>query len=172
MPLNPILEEQQRLTEVKRRDAERAHDSADRDLKDMNQSAINTGTFAIKMALLINGGAAVAMLTFLGNLVEPTSSPLKPQIKDLANSLSWFASGVGTGALSATFAYFANYFAAEQFGSVAKFWDHPFVRETAAAPYWYRCRLVAQWLATICGVASAILFIIGILQVKDAIGRL
>jgi len=49
-------------------EARRAHDRA-RDFElSTNEAAINSGQLAIRTAVLINGGAAVAVLAFLGGL--------------------------------------------------------------------------------------------------------
>jgi hypothetical protein len=52
-----------------------------------NEAAIGAGNLALRMSLLINGGAAVALLTFVGPL--PAN-----QKRAVADTLVWFSSGI------------------------------------------------------------------------------
>jgi hypothetical protein len=60
---------------------------------------------ALKAMLLINGGAAVAILAYLGSLASRSPSVHLPNIK---SALMWFAGGVLTAAVDFTFAYFTQ----------------------------------------------------------------
>jgi hypothetical protein len=61
---------------------------------------------ALKALLLINGGAAVAVLAYLGNLASRSSSVHLPNIK---SALMWFAGGVLATALTFITAYFTQF---------------------------------------------------------------
>ncbi len=70
------------------------------------------GHTALKSAILINGGAAAAMLAFIGNiwngaLVQNVMGPL-------TNSIILFCFGVASGALGTGFTYFTQYGYAEK----------------------------------------------------------
>jgi hypothetical protein len=64
--------------------AERAHDKSYEFRTQTNEAAMQGGNLALRMGLLINGGAAVALLTFIGTL------PVD-QKRAIAATLSWFA---------------------------------------------------------------------------------
>lgn len=65
------------------------------------RSVISMAELALKSAILINGGACIALLTFIGN-----SSGLANQI--IVFGLFAFASGVFLGALATFFGYLAQ----------------------------------------------------------------
>src|SRR5258707_4450487 len=60
---------------------------------------------ALKALLLINGGAAIAILAYLGNLASRTSLAHLPEVK---NALLCFAGGVFATALAFIVAYFTQ----------------------------------------------------------------
>jgi hypothetical protein len=99
---NPLTIEQQKcLHEAMRQYAHRAHDRMLDFSHKANGAAIAGGNLALKMLVVINGGAAVSLLTFIGSL---------PAIQQnaTAGALIWFALGVASGALGFTFAYFTT----------------------------------------------------------------
>jgi hypothetical protein len=68
------------------------------------QLAVN----ALKSLMLINGGACVALLTFIGHLVTSEKSRIAPG--DLSVPLLWFAMGLFSSALVACLAVLAEGF--------------------------------------------------------------
>jgi len=97
------------------------------------QSALTTATDAIKSAMIINGGAGLAVLAYLGN---SHSSPTD----EFASSLLWFTTGVLLAALCTGGYYFTQYHYAEKKKRVAD---------------WFRC-VTASLVA-----ASFLLFAVG-----------
>jgi hypothetical protein len=67
---------------------------------------INLSIEALKALLLINGGAAVAILAYLGSLTSRGAVAHPPNMK---NALLFFAGGVFTTALAFIVAYFTQY---------------------------------------------------------------
>ena len=89
-------------------EARRAHDRA-RDFElSTNEAAINSGQLAIRTAVLINGGAAVAVLAFLGGLAGQGIISVR-DLGRIANSLLWFGGGVFLGGLGLALAYFTDF---------------------------------------------------------------
>jgi hypothetical protein len=86
-PTAAELERQKWLHEQNQRAAERAHDTSKEVALQVNEAAISAGNLALRMSLLINGGAAAALLTFVGGL--PAN-----QKRAVADTLVWFASDV------------------------------------------------------------------------------
>jgi hypothetical protein len=79
------------------------------DALEMFRSVIQTGQSALKGVILINGGAAVAMLAFIGNLAtrnSPNPMPLAP----FTLPMLYFAFGVLAGALAGGGTYLTQLF--------------------------------------------------------------
>ncbi|MEX0802462.1 MAG: hypothetical protein WD688_03970 [Candidatus Binatia bacterium] len=77
------------------------------DRTELFRSVILAGQSALKSAILINGGAAVALLAFIGHVWKPDmSSPLK----ELAGPLVWFVAGVLLDAMAAGLTYVSQCF--------------------------------------------------------------
>lgn len=70
------------------------------------KAVIAAGQNAIRSIILINGGASVAMLAFLGHLVRIGS----PQVPQFAGSLVAFVTGTLLGTLVAGSTYLAQFF--------------------------------------------------------------
>ena len=66
----PPFEYQKWLHDVVRQHAHRAHDANRQFQVNVNQATIKGGDAALRAALLINGGAAVSVLAFIGGLVS------------------------------------------------------------------------------------------------------
>lgn len=118
---------------------------------EMFKSVIAYGQLTLKSSLLINGGAAVAMLAFISNLWGKVSEPLA--IYHLAKALTMFASGV----LSAGIAIGVTYLT--QCG---------YEREGINNTYKFLAR-AAHLLALIITITSFGLFALGICQAYEAI---
>jgi len=69
--------------------------------RELFKSVITTAMVAIKSLILINGGAAVALLAFIGHLATSETRSLSPAIHAFAVPLAWFVIGVWTAALFA-----------------------------------------------------------------------
>src|SRR5262249_39687793 len=159
------IELQKWLHEQNRRAAERAHDTWREFALQVNEAAISAGNLALRMSLLINGGAAAALLTFVGGL--PAN-----QKRAVADTLVWFAWGVAAAVAGLGLAYFTNYATARMERS--KIWHSqpPYVRDGPDTARWKRLNLGFHIAAVIVGLASLVLFIIGMLYVRSALTTL
>ncbi len=88
----------------------------------MFDSVIEAGQTAIKSATLINGGAAVALLAFLGNLLtkEPPLNVIFP-IQELSLSMLIFFLGVGFSGSATAARYFSQAAYSDEKESCANF---------------------------------------------------
>jgi hypothetical protein len=121
--------------------------------------------------MLINGGAAVSVLAFIGGLVSQGKVGV-PQLRDVASSLMWFAWGVVAAVGSMGFAYLSNY-AATVFYNARKFsYDEPHVTNDPTKNAWFTSGVVAQVVAVAAGLVALVLFIVGMIDVKRSIGNL
>ena len=78
---------------VVRDEARRAHDRADSFFEQVNEAVIKNGESAFRACLLINGGAAVSVLAFIGRLASKDVIGVS-QLASVADSLILFALGV------------------------------------------------------------------------------
>ena len=95
-------------TEMAREDYHRAEDKLDDRKSEVGEAAIQSGQVAIRTAALVNGGAAVAVLAFIGGLIGQGKIELN-QINSVAESLMWFVYGVAAAVCSLGSAYIVNY---------------------------------------------------------------
>lgn len=90
-------------------DAKNTENKADSDHDlELFRSVISFAGAALKSAMLINGGAAVAMMAFIGNIWTQGVSALA--VTSLTNSILYFSSGVLAAAVATMTSYFTQYF--------------------------------------------------------------
>jgi hypothetical protein len=152
-------------TELNVKSAERAHDRSDEFATRANEAAIQGGNLALRMGLLINGGAAVALLTFLGTLTVD-------QKRSIAPILAWFAWGVvfASGALVA--AYFTNRAVSGTERSRKWQYEEPHVKDEPHTWKWKVVYWVFFGISVILGLGSLGAFITGMLAAQDALTKL
>jgi hypothetical protein len=153
---------------MRREDAQRAHDKIDEFFTSINEATITTSSLALRMAMLINGGAAIAILTFIGGLVSKDGIEIA-KLDKVANSLTWFALGVVSAVAGICFAYLTHYAMAGVASSKTKKWEPPYVEAGPSSVIWRRLNIVFHLLALIAGLASLSLFIMGVFSVRAAI---
>lgn len=116
---------------------------------EMFKAIIEAGQTALKSAILINGGAAVAMLAFVGNAVTKLNgAPMTSLLTKVGWALFVFMIGAGTAGTSTAMRYLSQ----ACFGSAAV---------QNAPPYWMKWGRVFQWLSIGLGIASYLSFFIG-----------
>jgi len=106
---------------------------------EMLRSTISTGQSALKSALLINGGAAVALLAFIGSIW--TSNNAAKALPEISLALLLYVSGVLSAAIAAGFTYFSQAGFGHEFGKNSRPVGH-----------------VGRWLAVLGVFASYVLF--------------
>jgi hypothetical protein len=166
------FEFQKWLHEIKRQDAQRAHDRRADFVEETNRAAIENANLTLRYAVLINGGAAVAVLGFVGGLAAQGRVKLGSQLLDVGSSLTWFAAGVALATLAMGFSYFTNYSLVGHASRLQATWEHPYLNETTSSTWWKRAAICYQVLAIFAGFGSVGVFIRGMLAVKDAITHL
>ena len=159
------IENQKWVFDRNREFAQREHDKLDSFHTYTNEAAIKSSELALRMALIINGGAAVSLLTFIGSLP-------KEQKRLLADTLVWFASGVALAVAAIGLAYFTHFFMAGIASSRVKTWQHPFIVDGPTTKRNRRINLGFHIAAVVVGLASLVVFVMGMMQVRDALARL
>lgn len=168
----PPFEYQKWSHELNLRAAERAHDNATDFASKTNIAAIDGANLTLRTAVLINGGAAVSVLAFIGGLASQGKLSLGPQLTEIATTLLWFASGVVAAALSMGLAYFTNYCIAAHASTQPRQFQHPYLTENGRSRAWILAASIFHVLAIIGAFGSLALFIYGMIEVRNAIAHL
>jgi hypothetical protein len=121
--------------------------------------------------VLINGGAAISVLAFIGGLASRDKVSLQA-ITQTAGTLVWFAVGVAVATLSMGLAYFTNLCIAQDATFRQKTFQHPYLQETDKSRVYKQTAEIFRWLAVFGAIASLVLFICGMFAVKCAVGSL
>jgi hypothetical protein len=161
----------QKAYETNQRAAERAHDGEVAFFQAVNEAAIRSGENAIKAAILINGGACVAIMAFVGALASQGRIGTA-QLTDVASCMVDFASGVAFGGAAAGASYLTNYCIAGLSASRTRHWDHPYVRPGQNFPRWRTTARIFQILAIGFALGSLVAFIFGVVQLRKSVARL
>jgi hypothetical protein len=155
----------QRALEIRREDACRAHDKLNELHRYVDEAAIAAGQSALRMSRLINGGAAIALLTFVGTLP-------KEQKRLFADTLVWFASGVALAVAALALAYFTNYFMAGVATSPLRTWVYPYIEPGPTTSRYTILNRIFHVSSVLVGLASLAAFVCGMLRVRDALAYL
>ena len=167
----PPLEYQQWVHEKNIEQAHRAHDAANDFAIKTNSAAIEGANLALRTAMIVNGGAAISVLAFIGALASRDKVSITA-ITQTASTLIWFASGVALATLSMGLAYFTNLAVAGSSFTQQKTFVQPFIQDTVKSRRYRRWAEISRWSAVVGAVASLMLFVCGMLAVKCAIGSL
>jgi hypothetical protein len=164
-PAKEQIELQNWLHEQNTQIAQRAHDRSEAFARQINEAAINAANFTLRVVLLVNGGAAVALLAFIGGLPAE-------QKRAVAATLDWFTWGVAAAVAALACAYFTNHGLAVKERS--KTWTDkpPYLINGPNTEGWSKFVLVFRFLAIIVGAGSLILFIVGMLSVRTVLTKL
>jgi hypothetical protein len=115
---------------------------------EMFRAVMDAGKEAINSAIIINGGAVIALLAFLGNAISDKA--VRPQLAGLAEPLFTFAIGVLCGSVAFGCRYIAQFF---YFDERTKTYGHAFN--------------ALSWLTTFGAVAA---FAFGALETYQHVG--
>jgi hypothetical protein len=178
MPEQPTVtaplesEHAKRIYDLNREHGTREHDRIVNFATDANKAALDSGHLALRTAVLVNGGAAVAVLAFIGGLVGQGRVALGPQLNALTFALVWFAVGVASATLALGFVYFTSISTVREANTLEKRWEHPYVVATEVSKRWRQAGNASRAAAVILGLASGVLFIVGILAIRSAVTHL
>ena len=130
-----------------------------------NEAATNGANLALRMSLLINGGAAVALLAFIKDLGEE-------QQRAVADTLIWFGFGVTAAVIALALAYFTNYSVGQLAISRLPIDQHPYFQDGPATARWRLRYWAFLWAAIFVGFISIGLFVVGLWLVREALTKL
>jgi hypothetical protein len=146
--------------------ARRAHASLDEFALSINDSSIKSADVMLRNCLLINGGAAVAILAFMGTVISKDAGS---HIGDIAGGLTYFAWGVIASVVALGLSYIVHVVTYLYVTSQEKVWKHPYIVPGKRTAWWGRLKITLHLLAVALAVLSAVLFVIGLFMVKHAV---
>jgi hypothetical protein len=152
--------------------AERAHDHQKEFGNKANAAAVSSGANAVRALLVINGGAAVAVLAFIAQVAGLDGAKYSNKLSELTAPLAWFAWGVALAAFGTGAAYFTNYCIGAASFRMQRHYEHPYLRPTASSKRWRIAAIVFQVLAVLAGVGSLVMFLFGMNEIRAVIGTL
>lgn len=162
------FEVQKWVHEQQRQDANRAHERDDVAWGQANEAAIGSANLALRTLVLINGGAAVTVLTFMGSLFGK-SNLTAASISQVTAPLIYFALGVAVATFAMATAYLTNYATAGIISSRTKSFSEPFITESKRSKRWRWSYLVFIVLSIIFALSSLALFNCGMISVQASI---
>ena len=152
--------------DLDRKTAERAHENLTEFTRQNYEAAFKSGQIALRTVVLVNGGAAIAVLFFLSAIAAKVSVA---QISVVAHSLIWFVAGITCGLIALTCAYLTNLYDANVGTSVSQTWQYPYSQPGRYTHYFVRISRFVHILAIVAGTASLLLFIVGMWDIRSAI---
>jgi hypothetical protein len=123
---------------------------------------------AVRTALLINGGAAIAVLAFIGALVREGGVSVK-QIANISSGLLWFGGGVAAASWALALSYFTNFCYGRAERTKVFIWQHPYIVSGDHTPFWERLAFWFHVGAVAWAMLPLFLFIVGMWDVRNSI---
>lgn len=144
--VDPTPEQAREVWELNKQAAERAHKRSDKYVAEAMKAMLTNAETVIRSLILINGAAAISIMTFLGALAaKPSVSAV--QIVPIATGLEWFAIGALAAALTACFAYLANSSHVGEKVNMSRDHEHPYEHSTKPSKRLHRWALAWHGLA-------------------------
>jgi len=146
--------------------AKRTFDSSDTRREAQYAAATEAANAALKALLILNGGACLALLAFLANVLdhEEVSRSAQFLVPAAISALVMFSWGAVCAVLTSGLAYLVNRFYAECLGARRRSVEHPFEHDTKASRRWLCAANGLNIAAILLFFASIGLFVAGIAQ--------
>ncbi len=126
--------------------------------KRMDEQTIASSNAVLRSLILVNGGAAVAVLAFVGSLAGNEKIEASEGLAALTYPLVWFGWGVAIAVASMILAYFTHYFTAAYAQA-----------EPPAHKLPERLRAVFHFFGILTALGSLIFFLIGMYEVRGSV---
>jgi hypothetical protein len=154
--------------EQKMGDARRAHDNHHSFFNAMGEAAIKSSELTLRTSVIINGGAAISVLAFIGGLVGHGKIAVG-DLGPIAESLSMFAFGVAAATFAIGLSYLVHYLTQAISNSQSLNWEAPFISNGSHTKALIRTRHVVHVIAILVGLTSIVLFVCGMIEVRNAV---
>lgn len=157
------------MDDIQRQLADKRHDNNYDFTVKLNEQVIQNANIALRTAVLINGGAAIAMLGFISSIYGKDPDAATRDYGSLTEPLMWFAVGVALGTFAIAMAYFTNYSIVANAVHKLSDYNPPYIHDTPLSKTWLRAGITFQIIAIICGLGSLGTFVCGMFQIKQAL---
>lgn len=136
-----------------------------------SEMMMHSGSLVAKSILLVNGGAAIALLAFLANVfaVNDLDTDRARLMGAVLRSLVYFAWGVFAAVVCMSASFFANQATVQDYDSEALSFHPPHVKDTPASLRWRNVYRTFLAIAVISAFASTALFARGVMEVAAAL---
>jgi len=159
--------EAQRIQDIEREHALRSHERM-KSLEDLGvNSSHDYGLAALRALLLVNGGAAVAMLGFASTL-DAFSTPVS--ITEIALATTKFGYGLVFTILSLGFAYLTSYVQTMHASSFKHIWEWPYLESTSRTKSLFIVTIALTIISVVAAVVALIFFWLGLASISSAFG--
>jgi hypothetical protein len=165
------FEARTRVHDLLREEAHRAHDNSTAFHTYVNQATMESANIALKTLIVINGGAAIAVLTFLGGVASKDKIDFA-SVAPVAMTIQYFAIGVALTLAAMAFSYLTNYLMVGIENSRHKTYTHPYVTDGPKTANKRRWNILFHILSFGCAFTSLLLFVIGMYVASDKIAHL
>lgn len=148
--------------------ADKAFEHHDQWYGRLNDAAIASGTLAVRMALILNGGASIALLAFLASIFSNGNAP--ENLSGLADRIVLALGSFGWGAFCAGLCSGLSYLVNRCWLSAAyhkkKSYEFPYISDTRRSWWWNFSGTLLQVCAIFAALVSYLLFVRGLMQVQ------
>jgi hypothetical protein len=162
-----MLDENQ-STDEQRYFAARAHDRRDAAVAGYDSASYASGGAALKIGMLVNGGAVVALLAFLSALLQGEGDQ-SGSLQRFSFALTFFAIGTGCSGVAAGLTNWRHFASARCEALKDLNFTAPFIHDTPISKKWAAKARTAQCIAVVFGALSILLFFAGVVSVQFAI---
>lgn len=139
--------------------------------RSLMEATSKSAEVAVKTSVVVNGGAAVALLAFIGGMLGKEIVTVQ-QVADVSSVLIWFAAGVACGVGALAFIYLMNYVAAREIRTRLPEFHRMIWWPSLGRRFHRTTYAVAHTIAVVVSLTSLGLFVIGMLEVRASITRL
>ncbi len=96
---------------------------------------METANLTLRTLVVVDGGAAIAVLAFLGGVAAKEKVDFA-QVGLVAGTIKWFAFGVALAVFGIALSYLTNLATVEIASSQINSWDHPHVADGPKTKFW------------------------------------
>jgi hypothetical protein len=148
-------------------EAHRAHDVLRAHRRAFNEAAVKSGEVILRTCLLINGGAAIAVLAFMGNVIakDPSSHRL---LADVSGGLNDFFFGVGFAVIAMGLTYVDHLLNWKHAISQKEVWKPPYIELGKGTVFWGGVKNGVHVTTVVLVVLSVVMFVLGLVSVEHA----
>jgi hypothetical protein len=157
------------MDENQKRDAERVHDRLDEAWHKSNDAGIASATLALRTGVVVNGGAAVTLLAFIGGLLKDSKASLSSALPQLSEPLIWFAYGVVASIVGIGLMYLVNFTNTMLLGAYERTFTPPYFVENPSEGWMSKVSYTLIGLAILSYGFSIGFFVYGMFAIKSAI---